>query len=188
MGFFDALFGRSKIPAPKSDNLFTMSTAYITLDASLNLTPIGAGICFKPMDVSKFKYAEREIQDLLYESCKETGTTHHTKKDEHGYLWVTLYDPDFEDLVTTLFMVSETLTDHDFGERLLCAVFKFKNEANSEVHWIYNFKRGTFYPFAPKGNKGRDESYEFRLKSIMEKELPIEKEMGKWYPMWGIPI
>jgi hypothetical protein len=29
---------------------------------------------------------------------------------------------------------------------------------------------------------------EFRLKSLMENELPIEKEVGKWYPLWSMPI
>lgn len=188
MGLFDALFGRTKIPRPKSENLFSISTAYITLDANLHLNHVGAGICFKPMNVSKFKYAEKEIQDLLSESCRETHTRYDTKKDSHGYLWITLHDSEFEDLVTTLYMVSETLTDHDFGERLLCAVFKFTDETGVEVYWIYNFKRANFYPFVPTSNNNRDEASEFRLKSVMEKELPIEKEIGKWYPLWGIPI
>jgi hypothetical protein len=96
-----------------------------------------------------------------------------------------LNDPDFEDLVSTLYMVSETLVENDFGEQLLCAVFKFKDE--SEVYWIFNFKQAAFYPFVPKG-KQRDSSYEFRLRSIMEKELPIEKEVERWYPLWEIPL
>jgi len=29
---------------------------------------------------------------------------------------------------------------------------------------------------------------EFRLKAVMQKELPIEKDMAKWYPMWGMPL
>jgi hypothetical protein len=107
------------------------------------------------------------------------------KKDSYGYLWVILSDPEFEDLVSTIYMVSETLTDHGFGEQLLCAVFKFK--AEKEVFWIYNFKQGKYYPFVPDGKK-RDASYEFRLRSIMEKELPIEKETERWYPLWDIPI
>lgn len=185
MGFLDTLLGKSKLPKPKPDKLFAMSTAYVTLSSNLGLTSKGAGICFKPLEASGFQNAELEINQLLQQSCKETNTLHNMKKDSYGYLWVILSDPDFEDLVSTIYMVSETLTDHGFGEQLLCAVFKFK--AEKEVFWIYNFKQGKYYPFVPDGKK-RDASYEFRLRSIMEKELPIEKETERWYPLWDIPI
>jgi hypothetical protein len=40
----------------------------------------------------------------------------------------------------------------------------------------------------PKGGAQRDTSQEFRLRSLMEKELPVEKDEAKWYPMWGMPL
>lgn len=185
MGFLDTLLGKSKLPKAKTDKLFAMSTAYVTLSTNLGLTSAGAGICFKPLDASKFMTAEMEIRELLQQSCKETNTQYQLKKDSYGYLWVTLNDPEFEDLVSTLYLVSETLKENGFGEQLLCAVFRFKGE--KDVSWIYNFKQGAFYPFSPKDKK-RDSSYEFRLRSIMEHELPIEKEVERWYPLWDIPI
>ncbi len=185
MGFLDTLLGKSKLPKPKPDKLFAMSTAYVTLGTNLSLAQAGAGICFKPLEASRFSRAEIELRELLQQSCKETNTQYRIKKDSYGYLWVILNDPEFEDLVTTLYMVSETLTDHDLGEQLLCAVFKFKNE--SVVYWIYNFKQAKYYPYVPKGEQ-RDSSYEFRLRSVMERELPIEKEAERWYPLKDIPI
>jgi hypothetical protein len=56
------------------------------------------------------------------------------------------------------------------------------------VYWIYSFKLGSYYPFVPKSGKQRDTAMEFRLRSLMQKELPIEKDMAKWYPMWGMPL
>lgn len=185
MGILDVLLGRSKLPKPKSDRLFAISTAYITLDTDFGLKTEGAGICFKPIEAYRFRNAEIEIQELLRQSCRETNTIYRMQKDSYGYLWVTLNDPDFEDLVSTLYMVSETLKEKGFGEQLLCAVFKFKGKTT--VYWIYNYKQATFYPFVPIG-KERDSSYEFRLRSVMEKELPIEKDVGKWYPLWDIPV
>lgn len=185
MGFLDTLLGKSKLPKPKPNRLFAMSTAFVTLSSNLGLSSIGAGICFKPLEASGFQNAELEINQLLQQSCKETNTLYKMKKDSYGYLWVILSDPDFEDLVSTIYLVSETLTDNGFGEQLLCAVFKFKGE--KELFWIYNFKQAKYYPFVPD-NKKRDLSYEFRLRSIMEKELPIEKETERWYPLWDIPI
>ena len=185
MGLLDALLGKSKLPKPKADRMFAMSTAYVTLSSNLGLSSAGAGICFKPLEASRFQNAELEINQLLQQSCKETNTIFKMRKDSYGYLWVTLADPDFEDLVSTMYMVSETLTDHGFGEQLLCAVFKFRGE--KDVFWIYNFKQAKYYPFVPDGKK-RDSIYEFRLRSIMEKELPVEQETERWYPLWDIPV
>ncbi len=185
MGFLDTLLGKSKLPKPRPDKLFAMSTAYVTLNTNLALTAEGAGICFKPLEASRFMNAEIELRELLQQSCKETNTQYTIKKDSYGYTWIILSDPEFEDLVTTVYMVSETLKENDFGEQLLCAVFKFRGE--STVYWIYNFKQGTFYPFVPK-EKQRNTSYEFRLRSIMERELPVEKDVARWYPLWDIPV
>jgi hypothetical protein len=92
-----------------------MSTAYVTINSSLDMKQDGAGICFKPLDASRFRSAELEISLLLKESCKETNTLFKMQKDSYGYLWVILHDNDFEDLVTTLYLVSETLKEHNFG-------------------------------------------------------------------------
>ena len=38
MGFLDVLFGKRKLDQPAPDRLFAMSTAYVTLETSLNIT------------------------------------------------------------------------------------------------------------------------------------------------------
>ncbi|MDY0386351.1 MAG: hypothetical protein RBT65_04315 [Methanolobus sp.] len=190
MGFRDMLnsvLGRSKVPEAKTDRLFAMSTAVITLEMNLNLKPSAvAGICFKSMDMSKYQNTKEEIEQLLRFSSKETGTEYEIQKDEYNFLWAILKDKDFEDLVTNIHMISQTLIEQNFGEQILCAVYRF--ESNGPVYWIYNFKQGNYYPFVPTGKSKRDNSMELRLKSLMEKELPIEKEVGKWYPLWGMPF
>ena len=76
--------------------------------------------------------------------------------------------------------------DGIFGTQFLAAVYRFRGDAT--VYWIYNFKLGSYYPFVPAGGQQRDASREFRLRSLMEKELPLEKDEAKWYPMWGLPL
>jgi hypothetical protein len=56
------------------------------------------------------------------------------------------------------------------------------------VYLIYNFKQGTYYPFIPLSGRQRDSPFEFRLRAEMEKEMPVEKNVEKWYPLWGIPF
>lgn len=190
MGFRDMLnsvLGRSKVPEAKTDRLFAMSTAVITLEMNLNLKPSAvAGICFKSMDMSKYQNTKEEIEQLLRFSTKETGTEYEIQKDEYNFLWVILKDRNFEGLVANIHMISQTLIEQSFGEQILCAVYRF--ESNGPVYWIYNFKQGNYYPFVPTGKSKRDNSMELRLKSLMEKELPIEKEVGKWYPLWSMPF
>ena len=57
------------------------------------------------------------------------------------------------------------------------------------LYWIYNYKRGTFYPFVPAaGDQQRDNERELVLKAQIGTELPVEPELERWFPLWGIPI
>jgi hypothetical protein len=187
MGLLDAILGKTELPEAKTEKLFAISTAAVTLEASLGLKADGsAAICFKPMESSKYDRACRDIEDLLKISTRESGIKYTLAKDEYNYLWAVLHDPDFEDLVTTIHMVSQTLIEQGFGTQLLCAVYRFRGEKT--VYWIYSFKQGAYYPFVPSGNRQRDNALELRLKAVMEKEMPVEKDLALWYPLWGMPI
>ncbi|HNX39677.1 MAG TPA: hypothetical protein PKK11_03765 [Methanothrix sp.] len=187
MGFLDALLGKTKLPEAKTDKLFAISTAAVTLESSLGYRPDGAaGVCIKPVDSSRYEAAKAEVSDLLKLSMNETGTNFSIQKDEYNYLWVVLTDPDFEDLVAGVQMISQTLMEQGFGTQLLAAVYRFRGE--SALYWIYNFKQGSYYPFVPAGGRERDTSRELRLKALMAREMPIEKDESRWYPMWGMPL
>jgi hypothetical protein len=194
--FIDAVLGRSRLPKAKTDKLFAISTASITLESNLGLKSSGAaGICFKPIDASAYESARKEIQELLEYSSKETKTEFRLEKDEFNFLWAIFKDLDFEDLVANIHLVSETLEEHGFGEQLLCAIYRFDSEPEAgksggvkTIYWIYNFKQGTYYPFIPLSGKQRDSPFEFRLRAEMEREMPVEKNVEKWYPLWGIPF
>jgi len=185
MGFLDSILGRTTLPDARTDRLFAISTAVVTMQSNLDLAPSGrAAICFRPMESSKYERARSEIEELLFISTKESGTKWRLHKDEYGFLWVVLEDRDFEDLVAAIHMISQTLIEQGFGTQLLCAVYPFSGEGT--VYWIYNFKQGNYYPFVPQKDKTRDNAREFRLSSVMGSELPVEKDLEKWYPLWGL--
>ncbi len=191
MGFFDALFARHTQSKPKMDQLFAISTACVTLESRLELRCAGkAGICIKPVESARFSEIERELKSLLELAAKTTDTKYSLMKDEYDYLWIILEDKDFEDLVTTIHMLSQSLIEGGFQDRILCAVFKFKNEGGRPAYWIYSYKQGKFYPFVPLpgAEKKRNNVLEFKLKAEMEKELPVEAELEKWYPLWNLPL
>ena len=192
MGILETLFGRTKPVKSKSEQLFAMSTASITLQTKLDLQAAGAaGIVFRPVDSSYFREAEQELSGLLALSSKENAVQVTTETDRYGFRWVILHDQDFEDLVATIHMVSLTLTDKGFSEQLLAAVFRLNqaDAGNRPVYWVYNYKRGSFYPFVPQGSgERRDNAAELHFSSVMDGELPIEKAPEHWYPLWGIPF
>jgi hypothetical protein len=189
MRWLDVLLGRSRVAPPKLDNLFSISTARITLDVKLKVDPTGkAGIAFKPMESSYFAGAEKEIEGLLNIARDEAGTESKMTKDPFGYQWVVLADADFEGLVASLHMTSQTLQEQGFGEQLLAAVFEFSDGDGRRLYWIYNYKRGRFYPLVPLPGKKRDNAFELRLQALMENEMPLEPEVERWYPLWDVPL
>lgn len=192
MGLLDTLFGRTKPVKSKSEQLFAMATAAVTLQTKLDLQPAGAAaIVFRPVDSTYFRQAEQELNQLLELSGRETKTQIHTETDSFGFRWVVLQDQVFEDLVATIHMVSLTLSDKGFGDQLLAAVFRFNqaDAGNRAVYWIYNYKRGSFYPFVPLDNsQRRDNAAELHFSAVMDGELPVEKAAEHWFALWGIPI
>jgi hypothetical protein len=189
VGFLDAILGgRKRLKAPASDRLFAMATAQITLETSLGMKPAGvAAIVFQQIQNADFQQIVTDAQELLQSAAKDTGTTLETADDDFGYRWVIFRDPDFDDLVTSINTVASELQAGGYGDRLLAALFKW-DENGRPVYFIYNFKRGGFYPFVPTGDKQRDTERELRLKAQLAGDLPIEPEIERWFPLWDAPV
>ena len=191
MGFLDALLGgrgkRVKGAAP--DRLFAMTTAQVTLDTGLGLKHKGAtAIVFQPLETADFEGILKETEELLRAEGQDTGTALETSADEYGYRWLIFRDQDFEDLVVALNTISTQLQESGYGDRLLAAIFPFEREGR-KIYFIYNFKRGGYYPFIPApGDQARDSEGELRLKAQVGAELPWEEDITRWFPLWEIPV
>ena len=189
MGILSTLFGRPKLKAPSREEFFAIATTAVGLSGrtDLNVTNF-AGVVFKPVESSFFAELESELKKLLAVGEEAAGTKFEVKPDHFGTTWVVLDDPDFEDLVTTIHVVGETITEHGFGDRLIAAVLRFDFE-NKQAYWIYNIKRGKFYPLVLSGQSQRDNAAEMRLGALMEEEkVPVEPNLENWYALWGIPF
>ena len=188
MGLRDILSGRKKLPGPKEDRLFALTTAAVTLQVELGLKCAGAAaITFKPQSSGEFRSAFDEIDKLLDAVSQQSGSTIERTSDEYGYDWIVVHDPELEDLVGTAHTLASELTAQGFGEQLLAAVFKFAGGANP-VFWIYGFKRGSFWPFVPSGPNVRDNATELELKAKLENELPIEPDLTRWLALFDAPL
>lgn len=166
------------------DDLFGMSTAYVTMQADLGYEPAGeAALCFSAVDSTDFEDAVADVEAILEAGEVETGTQASFVHDDHGYDWVVLEDDNMEDLVTSIHFAADTLVESGFGSRLLAALFAFQ-KTDTPVYWVYSFRRGAYYPFAPTGSHERDSSAEFKLESVLDGELDLEGNKEYWYPMW----
>jgi hypothetical protein len=195
VGLRDILTGRHQVKGPAPDRLFAISTAYVTLQSEHQIDPAGsAAIVFQSLATSEFETTMREMEEVVKATGGETGTQVKTQDDSYGYRWMVLEDPEVEDLAVGINAVSSSIETAGHGERLLCAVFAFVDANKRRVYFIYNYKRGFWYPFAPDSDptrpaaNERDTERELRLKAQMSGELPMEPEVERWFPLWGIPI
>jgi len=210
MGLLDALTGRHKVKGPAPDRLFAITTAYVALEAEHQIKPAGdAAIVFQALKTAEFEAAIKDMEELVRATGGENGTKVHTEDDSFGYRWMVLDGAGVEDLAVGINAVSGSIETAGHGERLLCAVFAFQDAQRRPVYFIYNYKRGYWYPFVPAGTSASTSSTgstgatlstgsaqageraterELQLKAQMADELPIEPELERWFPLWGIPI
>ena len=189
MGLADILFGKKRLKRANLDKLFALSTSEITLKTELGLRSAGAAaVVFKPLSAGEFTRAETEIDELLGVVAQGSGSKVRRRSDGLGFEWLVVRDPDVEDLVTTVHLVSSELQSRGFGGQLLAALFAYEG-GEKPTYLIYGYKRGTFWPFVPAGDgQERDNAEEMRLKSTLEKELPIEPDLTRWLALFDAPL
>jgi len=173
------------------EDLFGMSTAYLTMEADLGFAPTGeAALCFADVDSTDFNDVVAEVRAILDAGAADTGAVAQFREDAYGYRWVVVEADDFEDLVTSIHFGADTLIEGRFGSRLLAAVFAFEAteragaDPGQTVYWVYSFRRGSYYPFAPVSTNKRDTGVEFKLDSVLDGELAVESDREYWYPLW----
>jgi PspAB-like protein len=188
MGLRDVLSGRKKLPGPKDDRLFALTTAAVTMQVELGLKTAGSGaIAFKPQSSGEFRSAFDDVDKLVDAVAQQSGSQVDRQSDEYGFDWIVVHDPDLEDLVGTAHTIAAELTAQGFGEQLLAAVFRFEG-GQRPVYFIYGFKRGAFWPFVPLADQKRDNATELELKAKLEKELPIEQDLTRWLALFDAPV
>jgi PspA associated protein B len=205
VGLRDILTGRHQVKGPAPDRLFAISTAYVDLQAEHQIDPAGrAAIVFQALSSSEFESTLKEMEAVVTSTGGDSGTTVSTQDDSFGYRWMILRSPagapSVEDLAVGINAVASSIETAGFGERLLCAVFAFADAGSAgaaagaggghPIYFIYNYKRGYWYPFvpAPGGSEERSTERELQLKAQIGEELPLEPEIERWFPLWGIPI
>ncbi|WP_033312584.1 hypothetical protein RFN58_12240 [Streptomyces iakyrus] len=192
MGLLDILLGRTKPVGADLDRLFALPSAAVTLEAAAGFTPTGRGaVCFATVEGAAFEQSHREVQALLDADTDREGPPVELRQDDYGYSWlVSRRSPDrLSALVNDLHAVNSQLEVNGFGPQLLCSLAGFEDHSGRRLALVYLYKRGTFYPFAPlpDGTERRDNPLELQVRAALSGDLPLEPDLGRWFPVWGAP-
>lgn len=184
--FAEVLFGEGGAVPSDPDDIFAVTTAYTTMGVEGYESLDRAGLCFSHVDSLAFERVVDDVDELLRLSTETSDADYDVVEDNYGYWWVLLEDRVFDDLVSTIYVASDALIDAGYTDHLLCAGFSFERDA--EAYWIYNFKRGSWYPFVPDGDGERNRDVERHLEGIGARALELERDPSRRYPLWGIPF
>jgi hypothetical protein len=192
MTFFSRLkdrIGINRNAGKDMGDISLLSSAHISLKTKLNLKSTGrSAICIKKTDNIRFNEMEEEIERFLDVGKIDFGFNYRIVLDQYNYLWFIIVGKTLEDIVAAIVSISDTIEQKGFSDRILACVFDF-NDGNVVQYLIYSYKLNKFYPFVPTGEQQyqRDHSQELKIMSAVGDEVPFEKKMSNWYPIWNIP-
>ena len=184
----------------REEGIFSLTSGYITLEAKLGLRSTNrCGICIKNVNGTYFSDTIKEVQEFLRVSSSEFRTEHILINDKYGYLWIMIRGMSIEDILVASNGIADIVTERGFKDQMLAAVFEFSKTVSPNSNLdspelerqflIFNYKREKFYPFVPLGaQEKRRSDLELALMSIISKEIPWERDMTVWYPMWNMPF
>jgi len=187
MGFLDSILGRSKPKQADLDALFAVPPAALTLEAGGGFTATGTGsVCFRATEGAAFAQTAGDVVELL---DMDAGAPVEQTSDSYGFTWLLCHHQpgDIAGLVTDLHAINTGLQDNGFGPSLLCSIVNFTDAEGKALGLVYLYKRGTFYPFAPRGRDQRDNLAELRVRDLVAEDLPLEKDLERWLALHGAP-
>lgn len=178
------------MPKVDSEILFSISSAHVTLELKLGLWVSGkCALSFKTVSGNFFYEMEQDVRRFLGSLQPEFDLAFRTVTDSYGYMWIVFEGKRIEDLLAGLTATGDIVAEKGFSDQLLAAVFEFSDERQGgHQYLIYNYKRNNFYPFVPTGSKSRDTEQEMKIMAAAGEEMPFEKDMTLWYPLWDLPL
>jgi hypothetical protein len=181
-------------PGTDSDAIFSLSSAYITLETKLGLKSTGrCALSLKSVDGMHFTEMKDDIQRFLNIGKSDVELSNRMIVDSYGYLWVILDGKSMGDILAGISAVGDTIQEKGFSNQLLVAIFEFNNKekpnnGDSIQYLVYNYKFNKFYPFVPFGQTTRNSENEMKIMATIADEVPFEKDMTLWYPLWDLPF
>ncbi|MDR4511512.1 MAG: hypothetical protein MRJ93_07385 [Nitrososphaeraceae archaeon] len=202
-------------PYIDSEAISSLSVASRKLESELGMKSTGrCGICVKDVSVQSFHEMKKYIENFLgiasdKKNENRISFSFESLLDEYNYLWFILKGNSIEDLLTGINAIGDTVHEKGFSRQILAAVFEYTSgytnkssyddptfaltDQNKYQYLIYNYKRDNFYPFVPAipkidDKRKRDNNMEVKIMEEISNDIPFEKDLSQWYPIWNIPF
>jgi hypothetical protein len=183
MSLAGVVLGRREPNRARSELVCGITGARLALETELGLTIRAASIAFDPPETT----AIDGLDELLASIAETTGTMLAGADDDFGLRWITFSGASLDDLAIAISMVAETFELAGCWEHLVCALFAFEGTSRPTAYWVYNFERGGFHAFVPRGHARRDSEDEHRLHAAVAHDLHVEPDPERRYPVWEPP-
>jgi len=183
MGWLDALFGRTRPKKAAPDNLFRLSTAEPDIEDKVGAKFSGRlAVVLREVEAHRFQQVVDEVRAVLSRQTEDLPVTVRDTADALHFRWVILQSRDLTAALTAAHLVEQLAQEAGFDDALLAVLADF-----GEVALVFNYRHGTFYPFAQTGHQHRDNRREIRVAALLDKVLPMESNPEQWYPLWDPP-
>jgi len=178
MGFLDFL--RRKPRPPEAGGMKGLQEAAEAMGRAGLKFMDRAGLCYRATGDCTGKI--RKIGN--YPRGSGISATCRITEDTYGCTWM-LLEGNLSVALSSAISAYEAVAGAGCGQDFLCAAFAYAL-GGKKVYWIYSFD-GKFYPFIPEGEE-RDSMAELNLKRAVDRALPVEESLSRWYPVWNLPV
>ncbi|ONF73487.1 PspA-associated protein PspAB [Amycolatopsis keratiniphila] len=185
MVLLGSLRGKTRSVRPSLLPLLELRSGVLALRSGHALAPTGSGtVCFVAEGRPGAGTEAEIIAGLAGDSARRNVVTH----DAHGRTIVRCWreNGDLGWLLDDLVDVNERLAQAGFASWLLHTTVDFaelRDMRHPRLTMVYRRERGTFYPYAPRGTRGRDRAMELKIRSTLTRIVPMESDIGRWRPV-----
>ena len=198
VGLRDILTGRHEVKGPAPDRLFAISTAYVTLQTEHQIDPGGrAAIVFQALATSEFEATLKEMEEVVTATGGESGTT---RLHRGRQLRLPLDDAAQprrraerrrpRGRASTPCRARSRRPATASGCCARCSPSRTRRSDADLLH--LQLQARLLVPVRARPARVRRRSARpsasCRSRRRCGSELPIEPELERWFPLWGIPI
>ncbi|WP_037304968.1 PspA-associated protein PspAB [Amycolatopsis orientalis] len=185
MALLGSLLGRNRSVRPSLLPLLELRSSALTLRSGFGLAPTGVGtVCFVAEGRPGAGTEAEIVAGLAGDSVRRNVIIH----DSRGRTIVRCWreNGDLGWLLNDLVDVNDRLAQAGFAAWLSHTTVDFaelRDMRHPKLSMVYRRERGTFYPYAPRGSRGRDRALELKVRSSLTRIVPMEADIGRWRPV-----
>ena len=169
-----------------------MPSAALTLQAGAGFIPTGLGsVCFAGVEGGAFARIRQDVEELLDADTDRGGIPVEFSQDSYGYTWLlSRRSPDdVTALVNDLHAVN-TRSRTAASARSCCARWSASGTPKGG-RWRWSTStsaaRSTRSPRCGAAPRSATTSWSCRSGRLLGDDLRVEKDLSRWFPVWGAP-